>query len=128
MYIYTTPFFLLPSFKQTAQQLTVQVERLAAVLPEFLENQTQHRGWSPAVLPVRCALVVQDDRVGFTPSDELLLVFVVGDDGPDGYVALLEPPQHEPRYGQVDGALDVRRLVQLMRTTVQQEQRGAPGL
>lgn len=98
----------------TTQRLTVQVERLAAVFPEFLENQTQYRGWRPAVLPVRRALVVQEHRVVLTPSDELLLVFVVGDDGPDGYVALLEPPQHEPRYGQVDGALDVRRLVELM--------------
>lgn len=118
MNVHAFAFFSSPPLNHnhsaTTQRLTVQVERLAAVFPEFLENQTQNRGWSPAVLPVRRALVVQDHRVVLTPSDELLLVFVVGDDGPDGYVALLEPPQHEPRYGQVDGALDVRRLVELM--------------
>lgn len=91
----------------TTKRLTFQVECLTTIFPEFLENQTQNRGWSPAVLPVRRALVVQDDRVGLAPSDELLLVLVVGDDSPDGYVALFEPPEHEPRYGQVYGALDV---------------------
>lgn len=108
--------------------LTFQVKGFAAVLPEFVEEKTQNRRRRPAGLPVRRALVVQDDRVRFTPPEDLFLILVVGNDSPDRNVPLLEPPEHEPRYDQVYGGLYVGRLVQLMGATVQQEQRSGPGL
>lgn len=108
--------------------LTLQVERLAAVVPQFLKDQPQHGAPQPGLLPLRGRLVVQEHHVRFAPLDKFLLVLVVGDDGADGQVALLQPPEHEARDGQVDGRLDVRGLVQLVGSAVQQEQRAGPGL
>jgi len=101
------------------------VERLAPVVPELLQQQPQHGAPQSGLLPLRGRLVVQHHHVRLAPLDEFLLVLVVGDDGADGEVALLQPPQHEARDGQVDGRLDVRGLVQLMGSAVQQQQQGA---
>lgn len=108
--------------------LTLQVESLAPVVPQFLQQQPQHGASQPGLLPLRGRLVVQNHHVRLTPLHKFLLVLVVGDDGADGEVALLQPPQHEARDGQVDGRLDVRGLVQLMGSAVQQQQGAGPGL
>lgn len=107
---------------------TFQIESLAAVVPQLLQQQPQHGAPQGGLLPLRGRLVVQDHHVRLAALDEFLLVLVVGDDGADGKVALLQPPEHQARDGQIDGRLDVRGLVQLMRSTVQQEQGAGPGL
>ena len=68
-------------------------------------------------------LGVQQHHVRAAAPREALLVLVVGDDGADGQVALLQAAEHEARDGQVDGRGDVRRLVELVRAAVQQQQR-----
>lgn len=108
--------------------LTLQVESLAPVVPQLLQEQPQHGTPQSGLLSLCCRFVVQNHHVRFTPLDKFLLVLVVGDDGADGEVALLQPPEHEPRDGQVDGRLDVRGLVQLMGSAVQQQQSADPGL
>lgn len=89
----------------TEKLFTFQIIRCAAVFPQFLKKQTQNRRRSPAVLPAHGALIVQKDRVRLAPSHELLLILVVGNDSPDRYVSLSEPPEHQPRNGQVYGGL-----------------------
>ena len=108
--------------------LTFQMESLASVVPQLLQQQPQHGAPQRGLLPLRSGFVVQNNHVRLAALDEFLLVLVVGDDGADGEVALLQPPEHQARDGQIDGRLDVRGLVQLMRSAVQQEQRAGPGL
>lgn len=105
---------------------TFQVKRLAAVVAELLQQEPEDGGGGAAVLlPLGRGFVVEQDGVRLAALDEALLVLVVGDDGADGQVAFLEPPQHQARDGQVDGRLDVRRLEELVRPAVEQQQRAA---
>lgn len=105
--------------------LTFQVIGFAAVVAQLLEQEPQDGGGGAAVLPVGGGLVVEQHGVGLAALDEALLVLVVGDDGADGQVALLQAAEHEPGDGQVDGRLDVRALEQLVGAAVEQQQRAA---
>lgn len=100
-----TQFSVCCLFILTAKLFTFQIIRCTAVFPQFLKKQTQNRRRSPAVLPAHGALIVQKDRARLAPSHELLLILVVGNDSPDRYVSLSEPPEHQPRNGQVYGGL-----------------------
>lgn len=117
-----------PLKTQLPGSVTFQKESLAPVVPEFLEEQPHHGAPQPGILSLRRRLVVQQNHVRLAPLDEFLLVLVVGDDGPNREVALLQSPQHEARDGQVDSRLDVRGLEQLVGSAVQQQQRAGPGL
>lgn len=106
-----------------ASLLTFQIERLASLVFEALEEQPQHGLAARVLVPVAAVLVVQHHRVGAAPAGEALSVLLAaGDEGAQGQVALLQPPQHDAGDGHVDGRLDVGRLVQLLRPTVHQQQ------
>lgn len=108
---------------------TLQVVGLTAVLSEPVHEEREHRSRSPRCgRPALPALVVQQHGVALAAADEALLVGVVGDDGADGQIAFAQAAEHEARDGEVDGGLDVRGLVKLVRAAVEQEQRVEPGL
>lgn len=108
--------------------LTLQIESFTPVVPQLLQEQPQHGAPQSGLLSLRGRLVVQHHHIRLAPLDKFLLVLVVGDDRADRQVPLLQPAEHEARDGQVDGRLDVRGLVQLMGSAVQQQQRSGSGL
>lgn len=102
-------------------QHTFQVERPAALVFEFLEQQPEDRLSTSVLIPVAAILVVQHHGVGAAAPGKAVPVLAAREERTHGQVALLQTPQHDARDGHINGRFDVRRLVQLLWSAVHQQ-------
>lgn len=99
--------------------LTDKKGDLAAILPEFLDEQADDTGG--VGVEVGGALVVQDDQVGLARSGKPLFGFVVLYHAGDVQAASLEPLLHEGGQTDVDGLADVGSHVVRLGSAVQDD-------